>query len=94
MKIQLTKELKIALLKAVESGELDTDILPSVKRDETKESIEEIAAEIIRLQKTSPNLKEEARLMMQYADGTITSEEWIKAYIELETNHTKTNEAE
>lgn len=82
MTIDLTREQKVHLLEAVQTGTLDLSLFDT-KKNST--SLEDVAAEIIRVEKleTKENLIKRAELMIRFAKDEITANEWIAALIDL-----------
>lgn len=83
MIIKLTHAQKVALLEAVQSGELDTELFDTRKQE--RKTPQEIEAEILRLDilDGADILCRRGELMQQYGRGEITKEEYIAAQLAL-----------
>ena len=89
MIIKLTHAQKVALLEAVQSGELDTGVLNIRGKDQ--KTPREIEAEILRLDMLdgAAVLRRRGELMQRYGRGEITKEDYIAAQLVLYDEMTK-----
>lgn len=90
MIIKLTHAQKVALLEAVQSGELDTDVLDIKGRD--RKTPREIEEEILRLDMLygADIFRKRGELMQLYGRGDITKAEYIAAHLALFNDTTTT----
>lgn len=90
MIIKLTHAQKVALLEAVQSGELNTDVFDTKGRD--RKTPQEIEEEILHLDMLdgADILCRRGELMQRYGRGEITKEAYIAAHLALFDDTTTT----
>lgn len=91
MIIKLTHAQKVALLEAVKSGELDTDVLDIKGRDQ--KTPREIETEIFRIEMMQGReiMYKRGELMQRYGSGELTNEEYIAAQLDISIQQDNTN---